>query len=81
MSMDKMPVEYRPLSPMAYFLYNILFLIPGIGFICVIIFSLSNANINRRNLARSFFCVYVVLLIAATIFGISGGFSWIISKF
>ena len=81
MSMDKMPVEYRPLSPMTYFLYNVLFMIPVIGFISVIIFSLSNANINRRNLARSFFCVYGFLLIAITIFGLSGGFTWVISKF
>lgn len=48
--------KYKPLSPWAYFGYNILFSIPVIGFILLIVFSFSNDNINRRNYARSFFC-------------------------
>ena len=44
--------KYKPLSPWAYFGYNILFSIPIIGFILLIVFSFSNDNINRRNYAN-----------------------------
>ena len=78
MSYDKIPVEYRPLSPWAYFGYNILFSIPVLGFILLIIFSLSNSNINRRNYARSFFVIYIIVIIAVTIIGLAGGFTYLI---
>ena len=58
------PERFRPLSPWAYFGYTLLFAIPIIGFICLIIFSLSDTNINRRSFARSFFCGLVIALIA-----------------
>ena len=78
MSYDKIPVEYRPLSPWAYFGYNILFSIPVLGFILLIIFSLSNSNINRSNYARSFFVIYIIVIIAVTIIGLAGGFTYLI---
>ena len=80
MSIDNLPVEYRPLSPWAYFGYNILFSIPVIGFIFLLVYAFSNSNINRRNYARSFFCVYAILVIMVTMFGFAGGFAWIITK-
>ncbi len=80
MSYDKIPVEYRPLSPWAYFGYNILFSLPVIGFILLIIFSLSNSNINRRNYARSFFVIYIIIIIAVTIIGLAGGFTYLIER-
>ena len=59
------PLEYRVLSPWAYFGYNLLFAIPLVGFICAIIFACDSSNLNRRNFARSYFCglVLVVILI------------------
>lgn len=80
MSYDKIPVEYRPLSPWAYFGYNLLFSLPVIGFILLIIFSLSNSNINRRNYARSFFVIYIIIIIAVTIIGLAGGFTYLIER-
>lgn len=69
------PNEYKPLSPWAYFGYNILFAIPLVGFILLIVFSLDNANINRRNYARSFFIglligviIFVVFIVLSLIF-------------
>ena len=59
--------QYAPLSPWAYFGLQILFAIPIVGFIFLIIFSISGANINRRNFARSYWCVYIVI---AVIFGL-----------
>lgn len=71
------PPYYRPLSPWAYFGYNILFAIPLIGLIFLIIFSFDNSNINRKNYARSFFIVWllviiVIAIIAAIGFGTAG---------
>ena len=71
------PEQFRPLSPWAYFGYTLLFSIPLVGFILLIVFSVSNENINRRNFARSYWCVLVVGLIIALImfvfFGVAVG--------
>ena len=63
-------IEDRPLSPIAYVLYALLFSIPVVGFICVLIFGLGSGNQHRKNFARSWICLYIVLLIAAAICGI-----------
>ena len=76
---DQLPEKFRPLSAWAYFGYGLLFAIPIIGFIFLIIFSCSSANINRRSYARSYWCalilcaiiVGIVLIIAAATGGIS----------
>ena len=61
--------QLRPISPWAYFGYSILFSIPVVGFICLIVFSLSDTNINRRNYARSFWCGLIIgLILFAVIF-------------
>lgn len=70
---DAVPTEYAPLSPWAYFGYEILFAIPLVGLICLIIFSFNNSNINRRNFARSFFCVYVIAIIIIVIVVVVAG--------
>lgn len=62
---SQLPLQFRPLSPWAYFGYSLLFSIPIVGFILLIVFSFSTSNINRRNYARSYFCL---LLIVAIIF-------------
>lgn len=55
--------KYRPLGAWSYFGYTILFNIPIVGLILLIIFSFSDSNINRRNYARSYWCVYLVAII------------------
>lgn len=73
---NNLPEKYRPLSPWAYFGLTVLFSIPVIGFIFLIIFSISGANINRRNFARSFWCSLVLALILIglmALFGIIAG--------
>ncbi len=61
------PEEYTPVSAWGYFWYNILFSIPVVGFIFLLVFSLSNGNLNRRNYARSYFCALLVAAIIAII--------------
>ena len=70
--MKNIPSEYRPLSPWAYFGYGILFNIPVIGFILLIIFSLDNSNINRRNYARSYWCIYILVIVFIIILTVLG---------
>lgn len=74
-SADQLPLQFKPLGAWAYFGYSILFSIPLIGFILLIVFSVNDTNINRRNYARSFFCqlalavivvMFVVLLLGGT---------------
>ncbi len=59
-----LPPKYKPIRAWGYVGYNILFSIPLVGLILLIVFAVSDENINRRNYARSFFCV---LLIAALV--------------
>lgn len=70
--LNSLPDEYRPLSPWAYFGYGVLFSVPVIGLIFLIVFSFSNKNINRRNYARSYFCIYAVIIIILVICCIAG---------
>jgi len=70
---QNIPNEYKPLSPWAYFGYNILFAIPIVGFILLIIFSFNNDNINRRNFARSYFCIYLIIVIILVLSVVIGG--------
>jgi nucleoside permease NupC len=62
-----LPAEYRPLSMWEYLGYSILYSIPVLGLVCIIIFSLDNKNINRRNYSRSFL---LTLLIGIVLIGI-----------
>ena len=84
MEESRLPEQYKPLSPWAYFGYNLLFSIPLIGFILLIVFALSNDNINRRNYARSFFVAMlfglIMGLIGVFILFIFGGFAAIVSN-
>ena len=75
---DQLPPQYRPLSAWAYFGYGLLYSIPVIGFIFLIVFSLSDSNINRRSHARSYFCgliLSVIIGIVLLIIVLAGGFS------
>lgn len=70
--MENLPEEYKPLSPWTYFLLNIVYAIPLIGFIVLIVMALGGTdNINKRNYARSFFCSLLISAILILIFGSS----------
>lgn len=66
------PEQYKPLGPWAYFGYTLLFNLPIAGFILLIIFSVKDDNINRRNFARSYWCVYVIAIIIAVLLMVTG---------
>ena len=58
-----LPRENKPLGAWAYYGLQLLFSIPLVGFICLIVFSLDNGNIHRRNFARSYWCRLIVTLV------------------
>ena len=75
-----LPAQYKPLSPWAYFGYTILFSIPVVGLILLIIFAVDSSNINRRNFARSYFCIYALTIILCIILAVTGGAAAIASS-
>ena len=84
MEESRLPEQYRPLSAWAYFGYNLLFSIPLVGFILLIVFALSNDNINRRNYARSFFVAMlfglIIGIISVIILFMFGGLAAIVAN-
>ena len=71
--MDQRPTGiYEPLSPWAYFGLTILFSIPVVGLVFLVIFSIAKGNVNRRNFARSYWCILVVLAIVIGILFLTG---------
>ena len=63
--------DYTPIGMWGYFLYNILFNIPLIGWICWIIFAVGGTrNINLRNFARSYICLYIVMFVMFLMIGL-----------
>lgn len=76
----QLPSRYRPLSAWAYFGYTILYSIPILGLIFLIVFSLSDNNINRRSFSRSYFCAFILFLVIFTIMVATGAFAWIFSS-
>ena len=72
MENENIPSKYKPLSPWAYFGYQLLFSIPVIGIIALIVFAFNNENINRKNFARSYFCIYLLVVIVFAIITMLG---------
>lgn len=69
------PSQYRPLSPWEYFGYMLLFAVPLIGLIFLIVFSFDDSNINRRNFARSYWCIILIgVIFSVILFAITGAF-------
>lgn len=65
---NAIPNEYTPISAWGYFGYQILFSIPLLGIIFLIVCSF-NSNINLRNFARSYWCVFVIMIVLSVICG------------
>ena len=64
----QIPPEYRPIGAWAYFGWQLLFSLPLVGFIMLCVFALGGtSNINLKNFARSYFCVYLLLAVLAII--------------
>lgn len=71
-TVEKIPASYQPISMWGYFGYEILFMIPLIGWIMVIIFALTASNINLRNFARSQFCLLIINVVLWLVLCVTG---------
>lgn len=65
---EDLPEQFKPLGAWKYFLLQILFAIPIVGFVFLIIFSFKKSNINRRNFARSYWCFCLVGAVIGILF-------------
>lgn len=66
------PYKYSPLSPWAYFWLQVLYAIPIVGTVFLIIHAINPSNINRRNFARSYFCIYILVAIVIGLIWLCG---------
>ena len=65
---------------MAYFGYQLLFSLPFVGFVCLLIFSFGGThNRNLRNFARSYFCMFIIVVLLILILAAIGGFAYFYS--
>ena len=72
MEYKDLPEAYRPITMWGYFGYEILFSIPIIGFICLIVTAFCSKNENKKNFAKSYFCLTIIVcVVALLIFGIA----------
>lgn len=65
---DDLPENIKPISMWGYFGYQILFLIPLVGFIIILVFSFGGTkNTNLKNYARAYLCIYGIALLIVII--------------
>ena len=68
-SQGNVPAEYKPISMWGYFGYELLFMIPCVGIILLLVFAFGGTqNVNLKNFARSYFCMFIVVAILVLIF-------------
>ncbi len=63
----RIPPEYKPLSPWAYFGWSLLYSIPFVGFVLLIVMSFAPRNKNHKNFTRAYWCGALVALIALVV--------------
>lgn len=66
------PPEFKPLGAWAYLGLSILFSIPIIGWIFLIVFSFSDANLNRRSFARYYLLTFIITLVLIAVLYFTG---------
>lgn len=67
-----LPEAYKPLSPWQYFGLEILYALPLIGWIFLICHAIGSKNLNKRNFARSFFCIYLIAIVLCVVLRLMG---------
>ena len=64
------PEQFRPLTPVAYAAFGLLFLVPVAGLICAILLAFLAKNVNLRCFARGCLIWYAMGIIAVSIFAV-----------
>ena len=60
------------MSAWAYFGLQLLYAVPLLGWVFLICHAIGSRNINKRNFARSFFCVYIVVIVLVIVLALMG---------
>ncbi len=60
---EEMPAKFKPIRPWGYVGYIFLYSIPIVGLVFMIMYALSDENINRRNFARCYLWVILISFI------------------
>ena len=68
--MDEYDERYKPISPLGYIGYEIMYAIPVVGFICMIIFAITAKNVNVKNFARAQFVALIIGIIIVLVLSI-----------
>ena len=68
-----MEQEKTYITPWGYFVYHLLYSVPIIGLIFMIVHSLDNSNINRRNFSRFYLYIFIFGVILFIVFILSMG--------
>ena len=69
-NVQNIPYEYKPISMWGYFGYELLFMIPIVGWILLIVFALGgSSNVNVKNFARSYFCILIIIIVLIILIG------------
>lgn len=80
--MNNIPEKYKPITMWGYFGLEILFAIPVIGTIFLIVYALGGTrNVNKKNFARSYFCILVIFVIIMAILVATGLVAQVIDMF
>lgn len=74
-------MDQTPLSPWTYFGLELLYSIPIIGVLFLIVHAIGASNINKRNFARSYFCLLVIIAILFALLFLTGSLSDLLSRF
>lgn len=61
--MDDYDENLKPISPLGYVGFEILYAIPVVGFICMLVFAFVAKNQNVKNFARAQFIALVLAII------------------
>lgn len=63
----RLPEAYRPLGAWGYLGYALLFSLPVIGWVFIVIFSVSGANLCRRGFARFYILVWIIGIVVSAV--------------
>lgn len=75
MNQYQMQMEYKPISAWGYLGYELLFLLPVVGWIIMIIMCFAPANKNVKNFARAHVILYIILIVLVIIIVAAAGAS------
>lgn len=73
MNQYQMQMEYKPISAWGYLGYELLYLLPVVGWIIMIVMCFAPANRNVKNFARAHVLLYIILIVIVLVIAAIAG--------